>query len=117
MLVANNIENQQSDHTLELHNALFDGPLRFYYNGEYESGVVSIYNAVLQTLGREMFKTFLQVDGKYPWLVKVHFTNRHNSVIDINIDDSIYNIYYDFNKTNPESEKELIHTICKPFYV
>lgn len=117
MLMANNIEEQHSYDNLDLQNALFDGPLRFYYNSEYESGVVSIYNKVIQSLGLDHFRSFIRVEGRYAWLVKVHFTNLADSIIDININDSIYNIYYDFNKTTPSDEKNLIEAICKPFYV
>lgn len=117
MLMANNIEEQQSYDSIELQNALFDGPLRFYYNSEYESGVVSIYNKVIKSLGLELFRSYIQVDGRYSWLVKVYFTSLTDSVIAINNDDSIYNIYYDFDKSNPENEEQLIEAICQPFYV
>ena len=117
MLMANNLEQQHSYDNLDLQNALFDGPLRFYYNSEYESGVISIYNKVIQSLGLEHFRSFIQIEGRYSWLVKIHFTSLSDSVIDINNDDSIYNIYYDFDKTTPEHEAKLIEAICLPFYV
>ena len=110
MLMANNIEEQHSYDTLDLQNALFDGPLRFYYNSEYESGVVSIYNKVINTLGLELFRSFIQVDGRYSWLVKVYFTPLSDCSFDISINDSIYNIYYDFDKTSSENEKKCM--IC-----